>query len=77
MTSVYLALDLIHLIADPEDLTEVECPACHVSLALHQPDEARPGRLLGICPSCSAWFLFDPERAVLCRLPDEDAWQDA
>jgi hypothetical protein len=77
MTSLYLALDLSHLLGDPADLSEVECPACHDSMEIHQPDAGRARRLLGVCPSCGAWYLIDPDRRVMCRLPDEDAMSDA
>lgn len=43
-------------------------------IALHQPDEGFPERILGVCRSCKYWFLLDlvpgkPE-AVMVLLPD-------
>jgi hypothetical protein len=77
MTSIYLALDLIRLLQGPADLTEIGCPGCGTDIEVHQPDPRRPVRLLGVCPSCAAWYLIDAERGVLCRLPDEEALIDA
>jgi hypothetical protein len=77
MTSRSLALELIPLPTDFEDHSEVSCPACCDGLVIHQPDQQQPARLLGICPSCSAWFLIDSVAAVMVRLPDDDGLRDA
>ena len=77
MPSILLALDLIRLRLDRDDPWEVACPDCHDHLVVHQPDEQRPERLLGTCPSCSAWYLIDATASVMVRLPDEDALRDA
>jgi uncharacterized protein YbaR (Trm112 family) len=76
MTTLFLSLDRIRLLSDPEDNLEIACPVCSVSLAVHQPDAERPERLLGTCASCSAWYLIRTEAAVMVRLPDEDDWLD-
>src|SRR5438874_983801 len=72
MTSIILTLDLIRLTPDPDDASELACPACHAVLVLHQPDPQLPDRLLGICEECRAWFLIDAAGEVMVRLPDED-----
>jgi hypothetical protein len=77
MTSRSLALDLIPLPTDLEDRSEFSCPACCDDLEIHQPDEQQPERLLGLCPSCCAWFLIDFSAAVMVRLPDGDGLRDA
>jgi uncharacterized protein YbaR (Trm112 family) len=77
MTPLALALDQALLPCDMEDHSEVACPACHDHLAIHQPDQQRPGRLLGTCPSCSAWYLIDDAADLMFRLPDEDALRGA
>ena len=77
MTSRFLALDLIPLPDDLEDRTEVSCPACCDDLEIHQPDEQQPERLLGTCPSCSAWFLIDFAASLMVRLPDKGGLRDA
>jgi uncharacterized protein YbaR (Trm112 family) len=76
MTTLALAIDPTPLPCDMEDHSEVACPACPDHLAIHQPDEQQPGRLLGTCPSCSAWYLIDAEAAVMVRLPDEGTIRD-
>jgi hypothetical protein len=50
------------------------CPDCHDTLDLHQPDLGQPMLLLGICGSCSKWFLavdldFDGNETLLLELP--------
>jgi hypothetical protein len=74
---ITFALEVIRLPADPADLSAVACPGCHESMEVLQPEPGRPGRLLGTCPSCSAWYLIDAVGAVMCRLPDADALRDA
>jgi hypothetical protein len=73
MTSTHLALDLIHLQCKPKDFSEVACPGCQDYLVVHQPDERLPDRLLGICHSCSAWFVIAAAAAVMVCLPNEDS----
>jgi uncharacterized protein YbaR (Trm112 family) len=77
MSSIRLTLDLIGLRLDPEDHAEVACPGCHGDLAVHQPDERRPERLLGTCPSCSAWYQIDATAQVMVRLPDGETLRGA
>jgi uncharacterized protein YbaR (Trm112 family) len=76
MTSLALAIDPTPLPCDMEDHSEVACPGCHDQLVVHQPDEQAPGRLLGTCPSCSAWYLIDAVAALMVRLPDEGTIRD-
>ena len=50
------------------------CPACHVPLDLHQPDEELPSQLLGTCEWCSKWFFLveidaDWNGSLLFELP--------
>jgi hypothetical protein len=50
------------------------CPACHVPLDLHQPDEELPTQLLGTCEWCSKWFFLveidaDWNGSLLFELP--------
>jgi hypothetical protein len=77
MTSHSLTLDLIPLPADFDGDSEVSCPACCDELEIHQPDEQQPGRLLGVCHSCSAWFMIDSAAAVMVLLPDENGLREA
>ena len=76
MTTLFLSLDRIRLLADPADDLDVACPGCCEPLAVHQPDAGRPERLLGTCASCPAWYLIHAAAAVMVRLPDEDDWLD-
>ncbi len=49
------------------------CPSCHEPLELHQPDETRPERLLGVCPECHDWSLVSfthRGRVKLTSVPD-------
>lgn len=73
MTSTPLSLDVIRLQADGEAPLEIVCTGCQEYMVIHQPDDERPDRLLGTCPSCSAWYLINPAADVMVRLPDEDA----
>jgi hypothetical protein len=77
MASILLTLDLIRLIPDPGDPSEILCPACHERLTLHQPDQKSPDRLLGTCAGCRAWYLIDLALAVMFRLPGEEDLRDA
>jgi hypothetical protein len=76
MPSIYLALDVIRLTADPNHSIEARCPTCHEPLAVHQPDVELPDRLLDICLQCRAWFLVNISSGVMIRLPDPDALRD-
>jgi hypothetical protein len=49
---------------------EVSCPRCDELLERHQPEAARPERLLGICHCCSRWFLIDEQWCLLYPLPE-------
>jgi hypothetical protein len=53
-----------------EDPTEVLCTRCHEPLDRHQPDQDQPGRQLGTCPGCGAWFLIDARKGVMYAVPD-------
>jgi hypothetical protein len=53
------------------------CPDCQLPLDLHQPDEELPAQLLGICESCSKWFLVvevepDWSGTLLFELPSAE-----
>lgn len=53
------------------------CPNCQVPLDLHQPDEAQPSQLLGLCDGCSRWFFLveselDWEGMLLFELPSAE-----
>lgn len=55
----------------------LSCPDCRSPLNLIQPDEIDPGRLLGVCDSCSKWaYLIELEpdwkKALVIELPDGD-----
>jgi len=43
---------------EDSDLEPIGCPKCHSELETHQPDAARPHRLLGTCPTCGEWYLL-------------------
>lgn len=48
---------------DEEEETATPCPDCGEELSRSQPDEFKPGCLLGICPGCGRWFRLDDGRA--------------
>ena len=52
------------------DLTP--CQNCHTGLVVHQPDPDLPGRLIGTCDECKAWFLIDAAEGVIVPLPCEE-----
>jgi len=66
--------------APAPDLAWVRCKRCREFLALHQPDAQAPDRLLGICGSCSLWFLIelvmDRSEMVMIELPEGRALRD-
>jgi hypothetical protein len=72
MSPISLDLDRIRLTAEADDYSSVRCSDCHAQLVIHQPDEEMPGRLLGACLECHAWFLIDAGAEVMLRLPDEE-----
>jgi hypothetical protein len=49
---------------------EMLCTRCHCPLDRHQPDEARPNRLLGTCCDCGAWYLIDVRSREMFALVD-------
>jgi hypothetical protein len=66
------------------DLARIGCvdPACGAgALVWHQPDIARPGRLLGICSGCGSWYIAQRARrgdgAACIRLPGGDYLPEA
>jgi hypothetical protein len=69
-------LDLLPFPRLGADLAGAACQDCAWSLTLHQPDSARPERLLGVCERCERWYLVDlmPGRAdgFLVGLPDRE-----
>jgi hypothetical protein len=72
--SVSVALELIHLSTLPDDLDRLHCLHCRSDIAIHQPDESSPERMLGVCKACKYWFLMDrvpgTSEAILVLLPD-------
>lgn len=54
---------------DAESQSEIQCPDCAGHLAIHQPDERLPDRLLGTCRNCLVWFLIEGEEGLMLRLP--------
>jgi hypothetical protein len=70
MTSIRLSLDLIRLTSGLPDHAGSACPVCEGVLAIHQPDEQSPERLLGTCMECRSWFLIDEAGALMLRLPE-------
>ena len=77
MTSIRLALDIVPLDSEADGLRALACPISGETLALHQPDEASPDRLVATCPGCQGWFLIDLTEAIMIRLPDRRAVRDA
>ena len=53
---------------------EWRCPTCHEVMEIHQPDMGNPGRLLGTCPECGAWAVWDevagPSAGYLLLIPE-------
>jgi hypothetical protein len=72
MSPISLELDRIRLTAEADDYSSVCCTDCHARLVIHQPDLEVPGRLLGTCLKCHAWFLIAAGAEVMLRLPDEE-----
>ena len=77
MTSIRLALEVIRLRPGSDDLSEIDCPDCHGPIVIHQPDEGLPDRLIGICDTCTGWFLIESSAGLMVRLPDEECLRDA
>lgn len=71
MDSVFVAMDLIRLRFCSEDSLSILCEKCYAELDRHQLDVTLPGRMLGTCESCKAWYLIDLEGGVMVLLPDE------
>ena len=74
-------MTLLGVALDRTPLTEIECLNCGDPLAIHQPDEGFPERMLGACEQCRDWFLWDfdagTNEAVLVLLPDRDHFKRA
>lgn len=66
------AYELFRVLPDEGPYARVRCPDCRGPLAIHQPDERLPDRLLGTCRSCLAWFLLDADGVLTFRLPDSE-----
>lgn len=77
MTSIRLALEVIRLRPGGDVLSEIDCPDCHGPIIIHQPDEGLPDRLIGICDSCTGWFLIESSAGLMVRLPGEECLRDA
>lgn len=71
MSTIDSALEVIRLISEAEDFSEIACPECGGRLVIHQPDERLPERLLGTCRSCTGWFVIDAVGGMALRLPHE------
>ncbi|WP_406697055.1 hypothetical protein V5E97_39320 [Singulisphaera sp. Ch08] len=71
MDSVFVSMDLIRLPFCVEESSTIRCEKCYDELERHQLDIALPGRMLGTCESCKAWYLIDLEGGVMVLLPDE------
>lgn len=67
------AFEVIPDLSEEEPYSCVRCPDCQGQLAIHQPDERLPDRLLGTCRKCLAWFLLDEGGEISFRLPDMEA----
>jgi hypothetical protein len=67
-------LDVLLFPAAVERPVRPQCLNCSLPLALSQPDQDSPERLLGVCEQCKQWFLIDliPDhsKGILWRLPD-------
>jgi hypothetical protein len=72
--SIVIRLDVLPFPAPPDDMSWVRCVQCDKPLDLQQPDAQAPDRLLGICWTCSSWFLIElaTERSemIMVQLPD-------
>jgi hypothetical protein len=77
MTSIMLALNVVRLVFDLEEQSEVPCPQCFAPLFLHQPDSQLPERLLATCDECRSWFLVHAAGGLMVQLPNEDVLRDA
>ncbi len=77
MAPIHVTLGRIRLNDSPSGVLQVRCPQCHEGLAMHQPDDQLPDRLLGICLECRAWFLIESDAKFMVRLPDRDTLRDA
>ena len=69
MASIRLTLHIISLDFHHDDSVDIDCTQCNEPLQLHQPDQARPERLLGTCTDCGAWFLVDITEQAMVPVP--------
>jgi hypothetical protein len=73
MTSMLVGLDVIELTSEFAGGALTQCPNCGVPLAIHQPEEQSPDRLLGTCEDCHSWFLLDLVGQTMVQLPEVGA----
>ncbi|SIO66062.1 hypothetical protein SAMN05444166_7944 [Singulisphaera sp. GP187] len=71
MDSVFVAMDLVRLPLRFDECLDIHCEKCDEELERHQLDIELPGRMLGTCELCKAWYLIDLEGGVMVLLPDE------
>lgn len=59
----------------PDGLSTIHCLACRRALDIHQPDPARPERMLGTCEACGHWHVIGcreaDDSAIVTMLPHE------
>ena len=72
---ISVSLPVIRVATTSDSLSLSCCLRCRVSLDVHQPDPAFPGRLLSTCGRCGSWYLLDgmsySEQTALVSLPGE------
>jgi len=69
--SEFVAMDLVRLPSQLDESSNIRCGKCFEELDRHQLDIDLPGRLLGTCESCKAWYLINLEDGLMLLLPDE------
>ena len=61
--------------------SDLRCTGCRSHLAVQQPAEAEPKRLLGTCGGCGNWYLLDclagSDGSIMALLPDVKKLRDA
>lgn len=62
-------------------ISEVACLNCRKPVEIHQPDDGFPERMLGTCPHCREWYLWDfdvdSNDAVMVLLPNHNYFKAA
>jgi hypothetical protein len=57
------------VLASGADVMGALCVSCGQPLELHQPDAARPDRLLGACPACGQWHVVQTRASSRAATP--------